>query len=739
MIPILYNANEITKPVETRFKSNGIGVLADATSCKCTEERNGIYECEFSYPITGIHYSDISPDRIIKAKASEYGDLQLFRIYRASKPINGIVKFYAQHISYDLNTNPVIPFEDEGVNAATALSHILTHCYYAHNFTATSTLSSSAAKDFKVKQPTAARRLLGGQYGSILDLYGGEYEFDNFNIKLHAHRGQDTGVTILYGKNLTDITSNVNIASTYTSIYPFAKDSDENLYTLPEKVIALESQSNYGEARTLILDLSDKFDVDETITVTKLREKANAYLSGNSIDKIYNNIEIKFAQLWQSEEYKEFSLLERVGLCDTVTVKYEALGVAVKAKVIKTVYDTLTEKYEKIELGNAKSIFGDSFISANSTLELMEDFERTNKSAMEKAIERATALITGQTGGYVVLNQNESTGQPFEILVMNQPDVNTATKMWRWNLGGLGYSSNGYNGPYGTAITMDGAIVADYITTGVINASLIKTGTIEDEQHTNYWNMNTGEFRLSTSAKVGSGSTAPTLASYVSGAASGQMTQQNVFNALTNNGQLQGIYMSNGNLYINGTYIQAGQINANLITTGSIVSSNGNTYFDLATGEIGSELSNGRKMTLNTFGLSFYAGNTRTVSINSTSGTYSYTTITISNNVAVTVNNTYTSNGIIYVGNTGIADNALIVNGTNAIAYYTGNKKYINSDYVYVSDLVVTGSIHLELGGQNLPFTAFYDGYNRSVRFLQSKSASGELIRVLGFYEDQQI
>lgn len=426
-------------------------------------------------------------------------------------------------------------------------------------------------------------------------------------------------------------------------------------------------------------------------------------------------------------------------MCDTVTVKYEALGVAVKAKVIKTVYDTLTEKYEKIELGNAKSIFGDSFISANSTLELMEDFERTNKSAMEKAIERATALITGQTGGYVVLNQNESTGQPFEILVMNQPDVNTATKMWRWNLGGLGYSSNGYNGPYGTAITMDGAIVADYITTGVINASLIKTGTIEDEQHTNYWNMNTGEFRLSTSAKVGSGSTAPTLASYVSGAASGQMTQQNVFNALTNNGQLQGIYMSNGNLYINGTYIQAGQINANLITTGSIVSSNGNTYFDLATGEIGSELSNGRKMTLNTFGLSFYDGNTRTVSINSTSGTYSYTTITISNNVAVTVNNTYTSNGIIYVGNTGIADNALIVNGTNAIAYYTGNKKYINSDYVYVSDLVVTGSIHLELGGQNLPFTAFYGGYNRSVRFLQSKSASGELIRVLGFYEDQQI
>ena len=118
MIPVLYVANE------TNFNHNGVGVLSDCVSCVVTEERNGIYECEFSYPITGAFYGEISPDRIVKVKASEYADGQLFRIYRSSKPINGIVKFYCQHISYDLNTNIVNPFKAESVNAVTALTRV---------------------------------------------------------------------------------------------------------------------------------------------------------------------------------------------------------------------------------------------------------------------------------------------------------------------------------------------------------------------------------------------------------------------------------------------------------------------------------------------------------------------------------------------------------------------------------------------------------------------------------------
>lgn len=678
MIPILYNSNE------TDFSGGGVGFLSDCTRCVVTEERNGVYECEFSYPIDGRHYSEIEPDMIIKAKPNEMSDPQLFRIYRTSKPINGIVNFYCQHISYDLNVNVVDPFTLSGATALTALQGILSHCYYQHSFTAQSTLSFSETHDLKVDKPKPARMCLGGSEGSVLDLFGGEYEFDNFNVKLHAARGQDTGVTILYGKNLTDITSDVNISSAYTAVYPYAIDEErDGLYTLAEKVIEA-SNTNFGEPRVLSLDLTEKFNLpDEEITETKLRNLANAYITNNHISDVKQNIEISFVQLWQTPEYKDIALLQRVGLCDTVTVRYAKLGVSVKAKVIKTVYNSLTEKYEKVELGKAKSNFG---MTLKQSVEQIEKEVARNKSAMQKAIENATKLITGQDGGYVVMNTTAD-GHPYEILIMNTDDIQTATKLWRWNLGGLGYSSTGYNGQYGTAITMDGAIVADYITTGTLNAGLIKTGIIEDEQHTNYWNMNTGEFklsdgttdavkfengtltinagfitagslnaaritagilqdrngtnywnldtgefRLSASTKVGTSASNQTLSNYVnsaaSSAASGSLTQQNVFNALTNNGALQGIFMSGGNLYINGTYISSGAINAslittgslnaNLITTGTISSTNSRTKFDLSNGRVTLNLSNDSWLTdsgrleLDAFGITLFDSATGT-------------------------------------------------------------------------------------------------------------------------------
>ena len=678
MIPILYNSNE------TDFSGGGVGFLSDCTRCVVTEERNGVYECEFSYPMDGRHYSEIEPDMIIKAKPNEMSDPQLFRIYRTSKPINGIVNFYCQHISYDLNVNVVDPFTLSGATALTALQGILSHCYYQHSFTAQSTLSFSETHDLKVDKPKPARMCLGGSEGSVLDLFGGEYEFDNFNVKLHAARGQDTGVTILYGKNLTDITSDVNISSAYTAVYPYAVDEErDGLYTLTEKVIETDN-TNFGEPRVLSLDLTEKFNLpDEEITETKLRNLANAYITNNHISDVKQNIEISFVQLWQTPEYKDIALLQRVGLCDTVTVRYAKLGVSVKAKVIKTVYNSLTEKYEKVELGKAKSNFG---MTLKQSVEQIEKEVARNKSAMQKAIENATKLITGQDGGYVVMNTTAD-GHPYEILIMNTDDIQTATKLWRWNLGGLGYSSTGYNGQYGTAITMDGAIVADYITTGTLNAGLIKTGIIEDEQHTNYWNMNTGEFklsngttdavkfengtltinagfittgslnaaritagilqdsngtnywnldtgefRLSANTKVGTSASNQTLSNYVnsaaSSAASGSLTQQNVFNALTNNGALQGIFMSGGNLYINGTYISSGAINAslittgslnaNLITTGTISSTNSRTKFDLSNGRVTLNLSNDSWLTdsgrleLDAFGITLFDSATGT-------------------------------------------------------------------------------------------------------------------------------
>ena len=495
MIPILYNNTE------TDFTRNGIGWLKDCTKCTSTEELKGIFECEFSYPITGNFYKEIIPDRIVKVKPNETATPQLFKIYRTSKPINGIVKIYCQHISYDLNGNTVTPFTLSTTNATTVLNAILDHCYYAHRFTAVS--YSNTRSKFELKIPVSARKCLGGMEGSVLDNFKGEFEFDNFTIKHYNSRGQDNGVTIQYGKNLTDITADTSIADVYTSVYPYATDEDGDYYELPEKVIELPSKSSYGEPRTLPLDLSDKFDSETRITSELLRQYANAYISNNKIDEIKQNIKISFIQLWQSKEYETISILERVRLGDIVTVKYPALGVSVKAKVIKTTYDVLNEKYTEIELGQAKSNFANTLNKVNSGFKVMSDFIRNQPSLTEKAIAHATERITGGLGGYVVINQNDETGYPEEILIMDKPDKTTAVNVWRFNKGGLGHSHNGYNGDFDDiALTDDGRINASMITAGVLNADLIKAGTIQDVNGNMSINMLNGKIRTQIDTNV---------------------------------------------------------------------------------------------------------------------------------------------------------------------------------------------------------------------------------------------
>ena len=210
---------------------------------------------------------------------------------------------------------------------------------------------------------------------------------------------------------------------------------------------------------------------------------------------------------------------------------------------------------------------------------------------MQAAIDNATALITGNKGGYVVFHDSDDDGYPDEILIMNTPDISTATKVWRWNNSGLGYSGHGYNPPspygYGLAMTIDGSIVANFITTGQLNAGLIKVGRIEDLQNKNYWDMTTGEFRLSTGAQIGGSDIASVdeVDDAIDDYDTNYLNQTRVFNKLTNNGALQGIYMSNGELYINGTYIKAGTIDATLIKAGIIKDTQNKNYWNMATGE----------------------------------------------------------------------------------------------------------------------------------------------------------
>lgn len=482
MIPILYAAGE------SNFNNNGIGHLAEATVCTVSEERNGEFVCELQYPIDGTMYSYITEDCIIKAKPNETAKPQLFRIYGSSKPINGIVTFYAEHISYELSGNPIEKVKVSSGSAQAALNAVLSAAILKHDYTAQSdiaTLNSTTLSRVSV------RAALGGVEGSILDTYGGEYEFDNFNIKLHASRGQKTGVKIAYGKNLTNFKQDKNISAVYTAIYPYARytpeaaegaeeQPEEVVITLPEKILYSPYKDKYARVRVLMKDFSEKFGDGEIPTEEKVRTKAQSYINTSGFDVPTVSITVSFENLWQSPEYEKYALLERVGLCDTVTVDFSKIGVSASAKVIKTKYDVLSEKYISLELGSARANFADTINQQTASVEQAKQEIKKQATAanvkLAKAIADATAAITGQSGGYVVLNPSNN---PQEILIMDAPTIEAAVNVWRWNSAGLGYSSTGYNGPYGLAMTSSGAIVADFITTGTLRGELLEADSVK--------------------------------------------------------------------------------------------------------------------------------------------------------------------------------------------------------------------------------------------------------------------
>lgn len=473
MNPVLYESTQNT------FETNGLGVLSDTISCQVVEERNGIFETTLEYPLTGIHYQEIKQRRIIFVKPNPYEDPQPFRIYRITKPLSGKITVYAQHISYDLSGVPVSPFSSGSVTGA--LSGLKTNAAVTNPFSFWTDKTSTG--DFAVTAPTSTRTLLGGSDGSILDVFGGEYKFDRWTVRLYNNRGKNSGVSIRYGKNLMDLQQDENISNVVTGIYPYWLSGEGELTELPEKIV--NAPGTYDFTRISAIDFSSDFE--EAPTEKQLRDRAEDYISSNNVGVPTVSITVEFQPLEQTEEYKEIALLERVNLCDTVNVEYSELGVSATAKCVKTTYDALKDKYVNIELGDAKTNIADTIVQQQQEIN-----EKPSVSFLEQAVINATNWITGNKGGYVIFQRNAD-GQPYEILIMDKPEIEKAVKVWRWNQGGLGYSSNGYDGDYSTAITQDGAIVADFITTGTLQANLIKSGIIQSHDGRAYFNLDAGQ------------------------------------------------------------------------------------------------------------------------------------------------------------------------------------------------------------------------------------------------------
>lgn len=346
MRPILFADNATT------YTTEGLGKLSDAISCRVKEKTNDLYELEMVYPVTGRHFSDISVTRQIYAQPAPRKTPQPFEIYEISKPMNGKVTIRAEHKGYRLRYIPVLPFTAS--NAGAALQGLRTNAVETCPFNFSTDITTTA--DFSVDRYMSIRECLGGVEGSFLDIYGGEIEWDNDTVHVWRARGTDRGVTILRGKNLTDISHEESTDNLFTGIAPYYQgynaDGQIVQVTLPERVIRTTSASNYLYSRTKVVDLTSYFS--DVPTVAQLRELATLYLQYNGQGVPSVSVDVDFVALADTEEYKNIAPLEEVYLCDTVTVHDQNLGVDIQAKVIETDYDVLKERYRSIKLGYAK-------------------------------------------------------------------------------------------------------------------------------------------------------------------------------------------------------------------------------------------------------------------------------------------------------------------------------------------------------------------------------------------------
>lgn len=484
MIPYLMDHTKTLQNLITD-RTNGLGPLSEAIEATVTQERNGAFTLQVKLPMTARHFPDVTVGGIIKAKADEDSPLQMFRIQKVTKPISGVVTISANHISYDLSKTSVLPFQATGASAA--LAGLKNNMIGGDAFTL-STDIENASSVFRNPKPQSLRALLGGQQGSVLDVYGGEYEFNNTQVILHANRGRETGVALRYGKNITDLKQEENIENTYTAVQPYAIDTQGNAV-----VGDLQTVITSTEPKIYNLDLSAKFDTaeGEEITVAKINEYAQQYIQANNIGLPKINITVSFIALWQTEEYKNIAPLERLRLCDTVTVEFEKLGISATAKVVGYKYNVLAERYDSIEVGEAKSTL------AKTISGITQEANAATESAagyLDGTIQAFTSLMAQGLGLFVTREPVGETGGT-KFYLHNKPTRAASQYQWTFNSNGFAVSQD-YGQTWSAGIDAQGNAVFNSLSANTVNAMTINGSTINGSQ----FNSDSGSYHMQLDA-----------------------------------------------------------------------------------------------------------------------------------------------------------------------------------------------------------------------------------------------
>lgn len=438
--------------------------MTKCISANVQEELNGQFSLEIKYPIKAYLSDEIKSGRIITCEVG-YGSRQAFRIYKTNKTLDEIT-IYANHIFYDLTDNMLEDVYPKNLDANQFINWILSHSQYKTNFKGSGNISNVATARYVRKNIVKA--IMGDEENSILKLFSAELERNNYDISILRRRGSDRGVSIRYARNINGISFDEDNSTIGTRIMPKGYDG----ILLPEKYVDSPIINKYPHPIIREIEYSDiKLKDDnseenegfETLEqcYEEMRKRVQQEFE-NGLDKPTISVDVDFVELSKTVEYKEYKNLEKVYLGDTIKIYLEKLGVDVIERVISTTYDVLEDRFTNIELGKLIS----NYVSENAQFQnTMEQV--TIPNILEAAKNHSTQQLINAMGGYVYKTQSE-------LFIMDTDNINTAQKVWRWNLNGLGYSNTGINGVYELAITQDGNIVADFIRTGTMSVSRIE-------------------------------------------------------------------------------------------------------------------------------------------------------------------------------------------------------------------------------------------------------------------------
>ena len=337
MIPIIYDKDE------TAFASNGLGRLRDCISCIVTEERNGIYECDFEYPVDGANYDLIQVGRIVGVTHDDTGDVQPFDIVSFTKPIDGVVSFHCTHISY---RQSYLTVTGSSINSLSAAFTLFVNASPSNPFTYSTDKTSTGYLACADGIPRTVRQMLGGIEGSVLDAYGGEYEWDKWNVILHSERGQMRDFTIRYGVNMLDYNEEYDSTGCYSSVIPYWTDGTT--------IIVGDKQTNTGitpsgREQCVPLDVSDKFD--EQPSKAQVNSMGLSVMNSQNPTIPKQSIEVSFLRLQDMGEYAMYQTLLQCRLCDTINVIFPDFNSGGQFKIVKTEWNVLESKYESMGIG----------------------------------------------------------------------------------------------------------------------------------------------------------------------------------------------------------------------------------------------------------------------------------------------------------------------------------------------------------------------------------------------------